>query len=127
MDAPGGGGKITLQPNYLLSQSPEKVVLRNFEGVITSYPEPQGYVAGRADEYFEQTYEGFKEKQSNTGISAILQEECSTLIPNSLERNNRRLSFQQTEGYSTLKDRREKRDELKEKKYLTEIKKRTEN
>jgi glutamate dehydrogenase/leucine dehydrogenase len=43
-DAPGGGGKIALQPNYLISQSPEKVVLRNFEGVITSYPEPENYV-----------------------------------------------------------------------------------
>jgi hypothetical protein len=33
-DAPSGGGKIALQPNYLISQSPEKVVLLNFEGVI---------------------------------------------------------------------------------------------
>ena len=31
-DAPGGGGKISLQPNYLISQSANKVVLRNFEG-----------------------------------------------------------------------------------------------
>ena len=45
VDAPGGGGKIALQPNYLISQSPEKVVLRNFEGVITSYPEPENYIA----------------------------------------------------------------------------------
>jgi lysine 2,3-aminomutase len=52
-NAPGGGGKITLQPNYLISQSSEKVVLRNFEGVITSYPEPENYVPGRADDYFQ--------------------------------------------------------------------------
>ena len=37
VDAPGGGGKIALQPNYLISQSADKVVLRNFEGVITTY------------------------------------------------------------------------------------------
>ncbi|MBL3199216.1 lysine 2,3-aminomutase, partial [Klebsiella pneumoniae] len=29
VDAPGGGGKIALQPNYLISQSADKVVLRN--------------------------------------------------------------------------------------------------
>jgi hypothetical protein len=29
-----------MQPNYLISQSPDKVVLRNFDGVITTYPEP---------------------------------------------------------------------------------------
>ena len=39
-----GGGKIALQPNYLISQSADKVVLRNFEGVITTYPEPESYI-----------------------------------------------------------------------------------
>jgi lysine 2,3-aminomutase len=37
VDAPGGGGKIPLMPNYLMSASPERVVLRNFEGAIFSY------------------------------------------------------------------------------------------
>ncbi|RNC28624.1 MAG: L-lysine 2,3-aminomutase [Candidatus Dichloromethanomonas elyunquensis] len=41
VDAPGGGGKIPLQPNYLLSQSSDKVILRNYEGVITVYEEPE--------------------------------------------------------------------------------------
>lgn len=40
VDAPGGGGKIPVMPNYLISQAPGKVVLRNFEGVITTYTEP---------------------------------------------------------------------------------------
>jgi lysine 2,3-aminomutase len=43
IDAPGGGGKIPVQPNYVLSQSPGKVVLRNFEGFITTYSEPKDY------------------------------------------------------------------------------------
>ena len=43
VDAPGGGGKIPLQPNYFLSQSPGRVVLRNFEGFITTYAEPDAY------------------------------------------------------------------------------------
>lgn len=43
VDAPGGGGKIPVMPQYLISQSPEKVVLRNYEGVITTYSEPSPY------------------------------------------------------------------------------------
>ena len=43
VDAPGGGGKIPVMPNYLISQTPCKVVLRNFEGVITTYTEPEEY------------------------------------------------------------------------------------
>lgn len=41
VDAPGGGGKIPLQPNYLISQSNDKVILRNYEGVISVYQEPE--------------------------------------------------------------------------------------
>ncbi len=43
IDAPGGGGKIPVMPNYLLSMSDHKVVLRNYEGYITSYEEPTDY------------------------------------------------------------------------------------
>lgn len=41
VDAPGGGGKIPLTPNYLVSQSDRKVVLRNFEGNLYTYIEPE--------------------------------------------------------------------------------------
>ena len=43
IDAPGGGGKTPVMPNYLISQTPRKVVLRNFEGVLTTYTEPEHY------------------------------------------------------------------------------------
>ncbi len=43
VDAPGGGGKIPVMPNYLISMSDHKVVLRNFEGYISSYEEPLVY------------------------------------------------------------------------------------
>jgi lysine 2,3-aminomutase len=48
VDAPGGGGKIPVTPNYLLSMSDHKIVLRNFEGYITSYEEPTDYQASDA-------------------------------------------------------------------------------
>ena len=43
VDAPGGGGKIPVMPQYLISQAPGKVVLRNYEGYITAYDEPGDY------------------------------------------------------------------------------------
>ncbi|MDA3882798.1 MAG: lysine 2,3-aminomutase [Bacteroidales bacterium] len=43
IDAPGGGGKIPVMPNYIISWSTNKVVLRNYEGVITTYKEPDSY------------------------------------------------------------------------------------
>ncbi len=43
IDAPGGGGKIRLLPNYLISWSDRKVVLRNYEGLIATYENPPDY------------------------------------------------------------------------------------
>lgn len=43
IDAPGGGGKIPVSPNYLISMSDHKIVLRNYEGYITTYEEPTDY------------------------------------------------------------------------------------
>jgi len=48
VDAPGGGGKIPVGPNYLLSMSDHKVVLRNFEGFVTAYEEPIDYLPSMA-------------------------------------------------------------------------------
>ena len=47
IDAPGGGGKIPVMPNYLISYSDHKVVLRNYEGYITTYEEPLEVQAAR--------------------------------------------------------------------------------
>ena len=40
VDAPGGGGKTPVMPQYVISQTHDKVILRNYEGVITTYTEP---------------------------------------------------------------------------------------
>ncbi|MEE9450691.1 MAG: KamA family radical SAM protein [Ignavibacteriaceae bacterium] len=37
IDAPGGGGKIPLLPNYVLHQDEEQVILRNFNNKVFSY------------------------------------------------------------------------------------------
>lgn len=43
IDAPGGGGKIPVMPDYLIASNEKRVVLRNYEGVITTYDEPKFY------------------------------------------------------------------------------------
>jgi lysine 2,3-aminomutase len=39
VDAPGGGGKIPLLPNYVVEHTDAKIVLRNYKGVLCEYPE----------------------------------------------------------------------------------------
>jgi lysine 2,3-aminomutase len=40
IDAPGGGGKIPLQPNYLLGREGDDLLLKNYQGKIFRYPDP---------------------------------------------------------------------------------------
>ena len=40
IDGPGGGGKIPINPNYLIDTAPGSVTLRNFEGKFFEYPDP---------------------------------------------------------------------------------------
>jgi len=46
IDAIGGGGKTPVFPNYVITHAPGKVVLRNYEGVISRYDEPEDYGEG---------------------------------------------------------------------------------
>lgn len=45
IDAPSGGGKIPILPNYLISMSERNVVVRNYEGFITTYAQPEQYAS----------------------------------------------------------------------------------
>ena len=40
IDGPGGGGKIPINPNYLIDHTPGRVTLRNYEGETFEYPDP---------------------------------------------------------------------------------------
>ncbi|WP_423363698.1 lysine 2,3-aminomutase [Mycoplasma sp. P36-A1] len=80
VDAPGGGGKIPVMPQYVISQAPGKVVLRNFEGVITTYTEPTHY---------EQVPLSGEVATHKVGVAGLLEGEESTLEPIGLERNER--------------------------------------
>ena len=41
VDLPGGGGKVTLQPDYVIERGPQQTVLRNYKHERYVYPEPE--------------------------------------------------------------------------------------
>ena len=41
IDGPGGGGKIPINPEYILSRQPGRIILRNYENEVFEYPDPQ--------------------------------------------------------------------------------------
>ena len=41
IDAPGGGGKVPISPEYVVSRDAERVIIRNFEGKVFEYPEAE--------------------------------------------------------------------------------------
>jgi lysine 2,3-aminomutase len=44
IDAPGGGGKVPLAPDYFVGREGDEVIVRNYRGEIFRYPEPQALV-----------------------------------------------------------------------------------
>jgi lysine 2,3-aminomutase len=49
VDAPGGGGKIPLLPDYVLGRDGDDLLLTNFEGGTYRYPDPAGNVGKAQD------------------------------------------------------------------------------
>ncbi|AMV71230.1 lysine 2,3-aminomutase [Desulfuromonas carbonis] len=96
VDAPGGGGKIPLSPNYLISISTNKVVLRNYEGVITTYQEPNSYEPifcdRKCDDCRLHLKLGDAEECRSTGIEMLLSDFDRTisLTPENNSRMERR-------------------------------------
>lgn len=88
IDAPGGGGKTPVMPNYVISQSPHKVVLRNFEGVITTYTEPADYVGEchcpECERKRKENIAGFSE-----GVASLHEGQRMSLEPTILDRKER--------------------------------------
>ncbi|WP_040192677.1 lysine 2,3-aminomutase [Clostridium culturomicium] len=92
VDAPGGGGKTPVMPNYVISQSHDKVVLRNFEGVITTYSEPHNYTVGCQCDVCTG-----KKSVHKVGVAGLLNGERMALEPMGLERNERHVHEKEVE------------------------------
>ncbi len=77
VDAPRGGGKIPLMPNYLISAADDSVVLRNYEGMMIRY-NPTGEKGEERPPVVTQ------------GVSALLEGQAEALIPRDNPRMGRR-------------------------------------
>jgi len=77
VDAPRGGGKIPLSPNYLVSASSDAVVLRNYEGMVVHYRPTGDPPESRA-------------AVETQGVSGLLEGRCEALIPENNPRHSRR-------------------------------------
>ena len=82
VDAPGGGGKIRVMPQYNISESDRVVVLRNYEGVITTYHEPEDTSSDVDDRLYREKYEF-------TGVSDLLYGNSMSFEPTALQRRDR--------------------------------------
>ena len=80
IDAPHGGGKIPVMPNYVISMSEDRVVLRNYEGMIISYT------------WNGSEREGRQKGINKEGIFGLLKGEKEYLIPEKTYRMERRRS-----------------------------------
>ena len=90
VDAPGGGGKIPLMPNYLLSASDDAVVLRNYEGVIVKY-DPDGRIRkNKNGNSYNNPRNGKYREAPSVEISGLLESDETSLIPHGLPRAQRR-------------------------------------
>jgi len=88
VDAPGGGGKIPVMPNYQVSASDHKIILRNYEGYITTYEEPTEYKAH--DPKTCKACQNKRMEPGQTGITGLLDGDALFIKP---------------EGFDTLHNR----------------------
>lgn len=75
IDMPDGGGKVPIAPQYLISASDRRVALRNFEGVIGAYVEPEAYAS------HDRSACGYCRAATDTGVSGLLRGRGDTLRP----------------------------------------------
>ncbi|MGK7912734.1 MAG: lysine 2,3-aminomutase [Synechococcus sp.] len=94
IDAPGGGGKIPVSPQYLISQGSGRVVLRNYEGFISTYEEPTDYDPTLIEK-IQPNAKGdasSSECDRQAGVSGLLQGNARTIKPEGFDRNHKRTS-----------------------------------
>ena len=94
VDAPRGGGKIPLMPNYLVSASNDAVVLRNYEGMLVRYDPDGSPVSDQSP-------------RSTQGVSALLAGQQEYLMPEGNVRMARRKAIGAAQHSATLVDRPE--------------------
>jgi lysine 2,3-aminomutase len=86
VDAPGGGGKVPVMPNYVISMNARKTIVRNFEGVIATYTEPDQY-----NHHTPDNCEYCRRAAPKEGVAKLLAGDAVVLEPDGLRRKQRRV------------------------------------
>ncbi len=101
VDLPGGGGKVPVQNNYLISHANHRLVFRNFEGYISTYTEPEGYRAPKKTRWVPDN----PLEDGQRGVSGLLAGERMTIKPsgwdNMHERDTTAVTDEPTPGADT--------------------------
>ena len=90
VDAPGGGGKIPVMPNYVVSHGAHQVILRNYEGVIVRYTEPEVYERFCQCPICTAERAGAAAKIKHEGVAALMNYQKLALEPEGLVRKRRK-------------------------------------
>lgn len=95
IDAPEGGGKVPILPNYLLSMSTQHVVVRNYEGHISTYTQPADY-----QEHDPTTCPQCQQKAASTSgqtVAGLLHGNGKTIVPENWHLNHQKHRAQAVE------------------------------
>jgi len=81
----GNTDRAPVNPQYLISQSQDKVILRNYEGIITTYAEP----ADKTSTCHNCGFCGPAKHRVNTGLGKLINDDKLSLIPKDNNREKR--------------------------------------
>jgi lysine 2,3-aminomutase len=101
VDAPHGGGKIPLMPNYLVSMSDDAVVLRNYEGLLIRY-QAEDRVQDAATKKAPVHPRNGKARKKPQSVSSLMAGTPTVLIPENNERMARRTARRRSTRRTTL-------------------------
>jgi lysine 2,3-aminomutase len=79
VDSPHGGGKVPVTPTYVISSSDHRVVLRNYEGFISTYEEPVDY--SRHNPATCKFCQNELDESGQRGVSGLLEGDGTTIKP----------------------------------------------
>jgi lysine 2,3-aminomutase len=91
VDAPAGGGKTRVMPNYVISMSDHTVILRNYEGVIVAYHEPEDTSSDVDDSEYRAKYKF-------SGVASLFTDKKISIEPAHLERHDRIKEWKEKKG-----------------------------
>ncbi len=90
IDAPGGGGKVPVMPDYVISRGPGKIVIRNYEGFVTTYSEPETAYERDEAQLLRYLEKPPRDEGMQQGVSDLASGRRMTIKPEGFDETHRR-------------------------------------